>query len=131
MSKVLDYKPVTVNGPVNRNRARIIWRESDRTLAIFSKTQEYVVFEDVDEPVHNPHAQTYTTTVTLHDDHTQQVTWAQGGCSSCGFSLGRVSHTRLLREIDSYLAGTSTGVLEPVKNDPKTGSVQRARTRTR
>ena len=103
--RVLDFKPVTINGPVTRNRARVLW--TDGRLMIFSDEDDFMVFEDVPKPERRSDRRTWTTTVTLHneteEEHSQQVTWAITGCN-CGFALGRISARRLMNTVQQTLA---------------------------
>jgi hypothetical protein len=104
--KILDYRPASVNGPINRNRTRVIW--NDGTLYVFSAKDEFLVYEDVPEPEIRSDARTYTTTVKVHagepEEHEQEIRWAISGCGTCGFSLGRITARHLLSGAKRQLA---------------------------
>jgi hypothetical protein len=108
-----DYKPVSVTGPVNRNRARVIWE--DGKLYVFAKDDGSATHVlDAPEPPKPRGSQRATKTYDV-ETAAGPMSFSVTGCN-CGFRLGKISATSLL----ARAAAQTTPANLPGHNHPAT-----------
>ena len=84
----LDVGPVNVTGVFRANKARVIY--SDGRLHIFQTATRHVDYE-TDPPLEE--AGVYTAQLS---DGSGELRFSRQGCSTCGYSLGRIPADQLL-----------------------------------
>lgn len=81
--------PVNVTGVMRANRARVIYE--DGRLFIFQTATRHAVFE-----TYSPVGDNNGSFSAELRDGSGEVTFTRHGCSTCGYSLGRIPKEQLL-----------------------------------
>jgi hypothetical protein len=83
----IDVSPVQVSGPIRGVKARVIWQ--DGKLYVARGAQDVTVFDVPEEPVPTDQRRSMWETP-------EGLKFYRRGCSSCGYTLGRVPAADLI-----------------------------------
>lgn len=103
--EIFDIKPVSVTGPINHNRARVLWRAGKLYVLMPTENGDFRArtFDAPEPPARRSPGSRMDRTYEVKTEDGKTISMAPNGCN-CGYRLGKVNAVRLIQQADRQLA---------------------------